>query len=136
MSLEYERQGSWAKNAIYSTLPGLLSGMLMQYYTIKTNTDNVYQAIKVKKWLLDGEISVTDVINKISDAYGCNAQEKLSIAYKEIIAEEVTNILSGIQNGNFVTTDFLSDAIAKFSHGKKSPMRSLRDTEEQITIKI
>ncbi len=126
----------WAKNAIYSTLPGLLSGMLMQYYTIKTNTDNVYQAIKVKKWLLDGEISVTDVINKISDAYGCNAQEKLSIAYKEIIAEEVTNILSGIQNGNFVTTDFLSDAIAKFSHGKKSPMRSLRDTEEQITIKI
>ena len=126
----------WAKNAIYSTLPGLLSGMLMQYYTIKTNTDNVYQAIKVKKWLLDGEISVIDVINKISDAYGCNAQEKLSIAYKEIIAEEVTNILSGIQNGNFVTTDFLSDAIAKFSHGKKSPMRSLRDTEEQITIKI
>lgn len=126
----------WAKNAIYSTLPGLLSGLLMQYYTIQTNTDNVYQAIKVKKWLLDGEVSISDVIEKISEAYGCNAQEKLSIAYKEIIAEEVTNILSGIQNGNFATNDFLSDAIAKFSHGKKSPMRSLRDTEEQITIKI
>ncbi len=126
----------WAKNAIYSTLPGLLSGLLMQYYTIQTNTDNVYQAVKVKKWILDGEISITDVIEKLSEAYGCNEQEKLSIAYKEIIAEEVTNILTGIQNGNFTTNDFLSDAITKFSHGKKSPMRSLRDTEEQIIIKI
>ena len=39
-------------------------------------------------------------------------------------------------NGNFTTNDFLSEAIAKFSKGKKSPMRSLRDTEEQIVIEI
>lgn len=126
----------WAKNAIYSTLPGLLSGLLMQYYTIQTDTDNFYQAVKVKKLLADGAISIADVVEKLIKAYGCNDQEKMSLPYKEIIEEEVTSILSGIQNGNFTTNDFLSDAIAKFSKGKKSPMRSLRDTEEQIVIKI
>lgn len=126
----------WAKNAIYSTLPGLLSGLLMQYYTVQTNTDNLYQAVKVKKLLLDGAIRIDDVTEKLISAYGCNDQEKLSLAYKEIIAEETSNVLRGIQNGNYTTSVFLSDAIAKFTKGKKSPMRSLRDTEEQIIIEI
>lgn len=39
----------WAKNAIYSTLPGILSGVIMQYYTILTDTDHLYHAVKVKK---------------------------------------------------------------------------------------
>ncbi len=126
----------WAKNAIYSTLPGLLSGLLMQYYTVQTDTDNLYQAVKVKKLLMDGSVTIKDVTEKLIQAYGCNDQEKMSIAYKEIIEEETASILSGIQNGNFTTNDFLSNAIAKFSKGKKSPMRSLRDTEEQIVIEI
>ena len=44
--------------------------------------------------------------------------------------------LSGIKNGNFTNEFSLSDAIGKFSRGKKTPMTSLRDTEEQIEIKI
>jgi hypothetical protein len=60
----------------------------------------------------------------------------MSLAYKEIITEEVNNILNGIKNGNFTNNDFLSDAIGRFSHGKLTPMRSLRDTEEQIEIKL
>ena len=35
----------WAKNAIYSTLPGLLAGLIRQYYTIKTNSDSLHNAI-------------------------------------------------------------------------------------------
>ena len=85
---------------------------------------------------MDGKITIADVTQKLIDAYGCNDQEKMSLAYKEIIIEETDNILSGIMNGNFTTNDFLSEAIAKFSKGKKSPMRSLRDTEEQIVIEI
>lgn len=126
----------WAKNAVYSTLPGLLSGILMQYYTMRTNTDNLYQAVRVKKLLSDGLIPIDEVTEILIKAYGCNDQEKMSIAYRETIKEEVKNILSGIQNGNFSTNDFISSAIAKFSHDKKAPMTSLRDTEEQIEIKI
>ena len=39
----------WAKNAIYSTLPGILSGVLMQYYTVQTGSDDFYSTIKLKK---------------------------------------------------------------------------------------
>lgn len=126
----------WAKNAIYSTLPGLLVGLFMQYYTTQTDSDNLYQTVKVKKLLLDGIITIVDVTEKLIAIYGCNEQEKLSIAYKEIIIEETSSILTGIQNGNFSTNDFLSDSVAKFTKGKKRPMTSLRDTEEQIEIKI
>lgn len=126
----------WAKNAIYSTLPGLLSGLLMQYYTLREEVDNVYYTVKLKKLLNEGRIIISDVIDKLIGIYGCNMNEKQSIAYQEIIEEEVENILSGIKNGNFMEKDFLSDSIAKFSKGRKRPMTSLRDTEEQIEIKI
>lgn len=126
----------WAKNAIYSTLPGILSGVLMQYFTIETNNDNLYHAIKVKKLLMDGMIDIDYVVNMIIAIYDCRDSEKMSIAYKEIIREEVPRILGGIQNGTFEKDVFLSDAIGQFSHGRLKPMRSLRDTEEQIEIKI
>ena len=65
----------WAKNAIYSTLPGLLSGLIRQHYTITTGTDSLHQAIKVQKLLRSGDIDIDDVISKLINAYGCNNQE-------------------------------------------------------------
>ncbi len=126
----------WAKNAIYSTLPGLLSGLILQYYTVTTKSDSLYQALAIQKLLKSDEINIEDVVSKLVMAYGCNEQEKMSLAYKDIIEEEATNILIGIKNSNLTKELFLSDAIGKFSRGKKKPMTSLRDTEEQIEIKI
>lgn len=126
----------WAKNAIYSTLPGILSGIVMQYYTVLADADHLYHAVKVKKLLKDGVIRTSDVIDMVIAIYDCRDNEKMSLAYKEIIAEEVTKILNGILNGNFTKDDFLSDAIGRYSHGKLKPMRSLRDTEERIEIKL
>ena len=126
----------WAKNAIYSTLPGLLSGMIRQYYTLKTGANSLHNAIDVQKLLRNNDIEISDVVDKLINAYGCNEQEKMSLAYKEIICEETTNVLLGIKNATFTKELSLSDAIGKFSRGKKMPMTSLRDTEEQIEIKI
>ncbi|SFG77952.1 DEAD/DEAH box helicase family protein [Oribacterium sp. WCC10] len=126
----------WAKNAIYSTLPGVLSAILMQYYTIENGLDSMYKAVDLKKLLLEGKIREDEVISHLVGAYACNGREKLSLAYKEVIEEQVHKVLDGIANGNFTKDDFLSDAIAKYTHGKKRPMISLRDTEEQIEIKI
>lgn len=126
----------WAKNAIYSTLPGILSGVIMQYYTVVADVEHLYHAVKVKKLLMDDVIKINDVIDMIIGIYDCRDNERMSLAYKEIIAEEVTKILNGIKNGNFTNEEFLSDVIGRFSHGKLKPMRSLRDTEEQIEIKL
>lgn len=126
----------WAKNAIYSTLPGILSALLMQYYTVENGMDSMYHAVDLKKLLLERKIDENEVIEHMIGAYACNENEKLSLAYIKVIEEEVHRILDGIANGNFQKEEFLSDAISKFTHGKKRPMISLRDTEEQIEIKI
>ena len=126
----------WAKNAIYSTLPGLLAGLIRQHYTVVTNSDSLHNALAVQKLLRSEIIDIEDVVAKLTEAYGCNEQEKMSLAYKEIVREETTNILMGIKNANLPRELSLSDAIGKFSKGKKTPMTSLRDTEEQIEIKI
>ena len=126
----------WAKNAVYSTLPGILSGLLMQYYTVQTDTEDFYHAYKVKKLLMDGIIDIDEVASILVNLYGCNTQEKPSESYKEIIEHETKAILNGIKNNDFNKDVFLSDAIGQFSKGKKKPMRSLRDTEETIEIEI
>lgn len=126
----------WAKNAIYSTLPGILSAILMQYYTVENHVDSLYRAVDLKKLLLEDKISEDDIIQHIVNAYACNTGEKLSLAYQDVIEEEVHHVLDGVANGNFQKDEFLSNAISKFTHGKKRPMISLRDTEEQIEISI
>lgn len=126
----------WAKNAIYSTLPGLLAGLIRQHYTVVTHSDSLHHALPVQKLLRSEVIDIEDVVSKLTEAYGCNEQEKMSLAYKEIVKEETTGILMGIKNANLSKELTLSDAIGKFSRGKKKPMTSLRDTEESIEIKI
>ena len=126
----------WAKNAIYSTLPGLLAGLIRQYYTVITNSDSLHNALAVQKLLRSEAIDIEDAVVRLTEAYGCNDQEKMSLAYKEIVREETTSILMGIKNANLSKELSLSEAIGKFSKGKKMPMTSLRDTEEQIEIKI
>lgn len=126
----------WAKNAIYSTLPGLLAALLMQYYTVQNGLDSLYRAVDMKKLLLEGKIKADEVIEHLIGAYACNVTEKLSLAYEGVIKEEIHHVFDGIASGNFQKDEFLSDAIAQYTHGKKRPMISLRDTEEQIEIKI
>ncbi len=126
----------WARSAVYSTLPGMISGLVMQYYTVKTNSDDLYHAYKVKKFLMDNSIDIDDVISKIIGVYACNSQEKLSERYREIIERETRSILNGIKNNDFDKKVFFSEAIGQYSKGKKKPMRSLRDTEETIEIEI
>ena len=126
----------WAKNAVYSTLPGMLSGLIMQFFTVKTKTEDFYHAYKVKKLLMNGTIDIDEVASILVNIYGCNSQEKLSEGYKEIIEHETKAILNGIRSNDFNKDTFFSDAIGQFSKGKKRPMRSLRDTEETLEIEI
>ena len=126
----------WAKNAIYSSLPGILAALIHQYYTVKTGADFLYMTTQVQTMIEQGEIAPCDAVKKIIEIYGCNEGEKLSLAYEETIREEVSRILENIKNGVHPQDEFLSKGIGKYSHGKLQPMTSLRDTEETIEIRI
>lgn len=126
----------WAKNAIYNTLPGILNGLFLQYYTVKLNIDSLSKTNEVKKCLQDGRIEIADVIKTVIGIYGCVATEKLSINYEEIIEKEVFDILSTIKTGIYENTDKLSDSIKQAYRKHFAPMTSLRDIEEQIEVAI
>ena len=126
----------WAKNAVYCTLPGLLVATLYQYYAIKLNIENVYSASTWKKAFENEDIDPKEVAQILIGAYGCNDGEKMSDAYREAIIDEVLKICNGLKTYTPEPNEFLSDGISRYSHGNKKPMRSLRDTEEQVTIRI
>lgn len=126
----------WAKNAIYSSLPGILSSLIYQYYTVVTESDTLYSTADVQKLIESDKIDIDDAIEKIIEIYACNEGEKLSLSYEETIRDEVRRILENIKNGVHPSDEFLSKGIGKYSKGKSEPMTSLRDTEETIEIRI
>lgn len=126
----------WAKNAVYCTLPGLLVAVLYQHYASELNMENIYYASTWKKAFEDGDIDPKEVAKHLIGAYGCNDGEKMSEAYQEAITDEVLRICNGIMTYTPGPSEFLSDGIRRYAHGGRKPMTSLRDTEEQVRIRI
>ena len=126
----------WAKNAIYSTFPGIFAALLLQYYEMKYDNISFWNAYSLRKLLNENTIDPSEVADHLINCYECNYGERTSLLYERVIRQETSNILNGIANGSINTKEFLSDAIQRFSHGRKRPMVSLRDTEEQIEINL
>ena len=98
--------------------------------------ENVYFASTWKKAFENDEIDPKEVAKILIEAYGCNDSEKMSDAYREAITDEVLNICNGLRTYTPGPNEFLSNGIERYSHGNRAPMRSLRDTEEQVSIRI
>lgn len=126
----------WARNAVFSTLPGLLAAILFQYYEGNCGIDGLIKVENLKKALNQELISIDEVADKLVEAYGCRKQEKLSEMYEEEIRREVNKILCSIKNNVLNDIKFTSDAIGRYSHWGKKPMRSLRDTDEEVELDL
>lgn len=126
----------WAKNAIYNTLPGILSGLLLQYYTVELNTDSLTKVEALKKYISDERISISDVVEKMIAIYGCSQTEKLSINYENIIKKYVKEIIDGIKVKIFDNNTKTTDAIKSVYSKHLGTMTSLRDTEETIEVSL
>ena len=122
----------WAKNAIFNTLPGILSALLIHYFDCATPSD-------VKTMIENNLITNNDVIEMISDIYGCNEVGPDGIAYKRIIQDEITSILDGFRTYNYDPTNDENNRIAKIitmnNSINKRPMTNLRDVDVQLRLK-
>ena len=118
----------WAKNAIYSTLPGIIKAMIIQYYMPLE-----WYSKDLKKKML--EISENELVEHILKIYHCSNIEMKSKMYEEVIREEVKGFyLTCINetNGNLT----IEDIIEKSSKLHKKPMKSLRDVDVQLELNI
>ena len=115
----------YAKNAIYSTLPGIVSALLYQHYVKKR------MAIDVTKMINAGLLTLNQLKEDVEKIYGCGANE--SILYKQIIDEEVTQIFNGFAT-NTSTDIRIADFIKKVNSKHKGPMTNLRDVDVALEI--
>lgn len=117
----------YAKNAIYSTLPGIVSALLYQHYAKK------WFAIEVTKLINLGLITYDQLKNDVETIYGCDQNE--SQLYKEIIDEELTRIYKAFVTNT--STDILISELIKNANSKhKGPMTNLRDVDVALEINL
>ena len=122
----------WAKNAIFNTLPGIVSALLIHHYDCSSPSD-------VKLSLQNNTITNEEFIDIVSSIYGCDEVGADGIAYKKIINEEVVSILDGFRTYNYDPINEENNRISKVittnNSTKKRPMTNLRDVDVQLRLK-
>lgn len=116
----------YAKNAIYTTLPGIFSGIMLQHYT---KTD---RAIEITNLIRDGTITLDGLTKMIFDIYDCDNLE--SKIYQNIIEEEVKKMFLAFKN-NVDASIETTKLLIKISSDKRGPMTNLRDVEVGYEVK-
>ena len=117
----------YAKNAIYSTLPGIISALLMQHNVCKNRAIDVTNAIN------NGLLTYDMMINDIKSIYDCYSQD--SKLYEEIIEDEVKKIFDGFKS-NTNSTIKVWDFIKESNPNHKGPMTNLRDVDIPLEITL
>ena len=130
----------WATKAIDKTLPGILQGLILNYYDKELQYDNgsLYMAKNVKLAIKNNKISKDNLINNILRAYKCKYEDgslaDLGKQYKLIIEESVNRLFSEILSKEFTNKDKFPDELEKILGNRV--MTSLRDSEDQVKISL
>lgn len=130
----------WATKAIDKTLPGILQGLILNYYDKELQYDNgsLYMAKNVKLAMENKRITKEDLINHILRSYRCTYEDgslvDLGKQYKSIVEESVNKVFSEILSKEFTNTDKLPDELEKILGNRV--MTSLRDSEDQVKISL
>jgi len=133
----------WATKAVEKTLPGIFAGIIINHYdkNLQYEFGNIYQMKNLKEAIKNGRVNKEEVINHILRAYGCIREngtvEELGNQYREYIIEKINYIFNEILTKSYDAQDYyILDGIEKLGSGLYSPMRSLRDTDKPVKIKL
>jgi len=133
----------WATKAVEKTLPGIFAGIIINHYdkNLQYEFGNIYQMKNLKEAIKNGRVNKEEVINHILRVYGCIREngtvEELGNQYREYIIEKINYIFNEILTKSYDAQDYyILDGIEKLGSGLYSPMRSLRDTDKPVKIKL
>ena len=123
----------YAKNAIYSTLPGIVSALFIQQF-VKNDISGSAKvpASLVTKAIKDNRITLEGLIKEVKEIYDCEHLD--SKLYEDIIEKEVRNIFIGFSdNPNVKKT--IGDLMPAVTSKKNGIMTSLRDVDVMLEVK-
>lgn len=130
----------WATRAVEKTFPGILQGLILNYFEqrLQDKKYNLYMAKNVKEALEQGDIPKEELTMHILRAYGCTYEDDLindlGRQYKEVIEQKVDKFYFDMLSKSYEKKAFFSNELENI-FGERV-MKSLRDSEEQVKIKL
>ncbi len=121
----------WSKFSLQRTLPGLFMGVLLQDRANRSPKPGMFTRVDfIRKQILQGTLRFDDFIDVLERAYLVKeGADSRSSEMRDEIRRRVEQFRNQIISGG-ATTEWVSDALMP------SPMRSLREVDEQITIEL
>ncbi len=152
----------WAEFAIQCTIPGIFCAALLQYYDFHLEEDSsisnrVYMFDGFEEAARSGKLSYDDLFEFVADAYGIEKATAVSTGddprsgvelYRKQIKEEFDRLWDACLNKenripdsrakdpNTDENNFIPLGVLDRDDAVRTPMRNLRDIDEQLTIAL
>ena len=150
----------WAEFAIQCTIPGVFCAALLQYYDFELEDDpssskRVYMFDGFEEAARSGKLSRDDIFEFVVDAYGINEADVVASdddprsgveLYRDQIEDEFDRLWdacldqenripdSRANDRNTDENNFIPLGVLERDDSVRTPMRNLRDIDEQLTI--
>lgn len=128
----------WAAKAVESTLPGILSGLLLNYYLYQLKytpgMGNIGRVEELKAAILSGAITAEELKRHAQRIYKCSDDDtSIGSLYRRTLDEKIDELFQKLTSGEFSPNTYLTQA---FEECQFHVMRSLRDTDRQVTVEL
>ncbi|KOX95422.1 helicase-related protein [Halorubrum tropicale] len=141
----------WAEFAIECTLPGVVVGILVQYYDLHHETEyekRIYNVDGFRAAVKAGDIEKEELLEFVLRAYDVDGADEDSESeigaqlYQEAIEDRFDDIWYRLKNADPEIRDPRNAGLKKYignilegeEDSERGPMRSLRDIDEQIPV--
>jgi hypothetical protein len=128
----------WAAKAVENTLPGVISGLLLNYYLyllqFTPNMGDISKYSNLKAAFVDEKISAEELKGHAYGIYKCSSQHSaVGTLYRLTIDRLIDQLVDALKNGSFDGNSYITDV---FKHCYFQVMLSLRDTDKQLIVEM
>lgn len=128
----------WATKAVENTLPGVISGLLLNYYLYRLqftpHMNDISKYSNLKTALVEGKITAEELKEHAYGVYKCSTQHSaVGTLYRQTIDRKIDQLVDALKNGSYDGTSYITEV---FKHCYFQVMLSLRDTDKQLIVEM
>lgn len=126
----------WATRAIDCTLPGIVSGLILNYYMYKLEDKykDLYLLKGLRKAIHERKIDKNEIKMHLYQIYRCESDEQMSgREYKRRIDVLIDSLFDGLLTATFDSQEYITTSFKRLGF---RVMTSLRDTDKQLIVEL
>lgn len=128
----------WATKAVETTLPGVISGILLSYYLYKfkytPGMNDISKFSGLRSAIQSEKITAQELKEHAYGVYKCsNSDSSIGILYRYTIDRMIDSLFEHLKTDSFEARTYLTEVFDKCDF---HVMRSLRDTDKQLIVEV